>query len=81
MEPAGDATMVAGINNVNPTACAQLPFLGCDLPLNNVTQLDTIPSNMKEGLTVADLCPCGTCGNFFFVTFKFKFLAHLFCRM
>ena len=81
MEPAGDATMVAGINSANPTACTSLPMLGCDTPLNDVSALDAIPSTMKDGLTVADLCPCGTCGNFFFVTFKFKFLAHLFYRM
>ena len=73
--------MVAGINSANPTACNMLPMLGCDTPLNDVTQLDSIPSNMKEGLTVADLCPCGTCGNFFFVKCKFKFSAHLFCRI
>ena len=65
VEPAGDATLVGILNTNSPTACAQLPFLGCNTPLNNVTQLDGIPSMYKDGLTVGDLCPCGTCGNVF----------------
>ena len=53
--------MVAGINNVNPTACSLLPLLGCTTPLSEVAQLDPFPAEYKDGQTVADLCPCGTC--------------------
>ena len=50
--------MIAG---VNANACDQLPLLGCTAALDGISQLDGIPSNMKAGLTVADICPCGTC--------------------
>ena len=55
--------MVDGINSKNPTACNLLPMLGCTTPLTSVTQLDDVPAEYKEGKTVADLCPCGTCSS------------------
>ena len=61
-EPAGTVgTMIAG---VNPNACDQLPLLGCTASLDGISQLDAIPSNLKNGLTVADICPCSCAGNF-----------------
>ena len=59
--------MVAGINSKNPSACNLLPGLGCTTLLTSVPQLNEVPKDFKEGLTVADLCPCGICGNVSFL--------------
>ena len=53
--------MIAG---ANANACDQLPLLGCTASLDGISQLDAIPSNLKDGLTVADICPCSCAGNF-----------------
>jgi len=53
--------MIAG---VDANACDQLPLLGCTFSLDDISQLVAVPSNMKDGLVVADICPCSCAGKF-----------------
>ena len=59
-EPSGTVgTMIA---EVNPDACVALSA-NCAAALDSISALNAIPSNMKDGLTVADICPCSCAGN------------------
>ena len=59
-EPSGAVgNMIAGYD---ATACVALS-VACTSTLDSISQLDPIPSNMKDGLTVADICPCSCAGN------------------
>ena len=47
---------------VNADACILLSA-ACTSTLDSISQLDALPSNFKDGLTVADICPCSCAGN------------------
>ena len=58
-EPSGAVgNMIAGYD---ANACVALSAT-CTATLNSIAQLNPLPSSMKDGLTVADICPCSCAG-------------------